>query len=58
MPGPLALRRNETSEHGLVKELTELVAELRVQLIGPIRPELLSGVKTKKQFTSLKKNQQ
>ncbi|OGQ88990.1 MAG: twitching motility protein PilT [Deltaproteobacteria bacterium RIFOXYD12_FULL_56_24] len=51
----LALRRNETAEHALVEELTELVAELRVQLIGPVRQELLSGVKTKKQFSSLKK---
>ncbi|MBU4176641.1 MAG: type II toxin-antitoxin system VapC family toxin [Desulfurivibrionaceae bacterium] len=51
----LALRRNETDKHALVEELTELVAELRVQLIGPIRQELLSGVKTKKQFSSLKK---
>ena len=51
----LALRRNEKAKHALVEELTELVAELRVQLIGPIRQELLSGVKTKKQFTTLKK---
>ncbi|MHB8151052.1 MAG: type II toxin-antitoxin system VapC family toxin [Desulfobulbia bacterium] len=51
----LALRRNEAAKHALVEELTELIAELRVQLIGPIRQELLSGVKTKKQFTTLKK---
>jgi hypothetical protein len=50
------LRHNETAERALVEELTELVAELRVQLIGPIRQELLSGIKTKKQFSSLKKN--
>ena len=51
----LALRRSETAERRLVEELTELVAELRVQMIGPIRQELLSGIKTKKQFTALKK---
>jgi len=51
----MALRRHEAAERGLVEELTELVAELRVQLIGPIRQELLSGIKTKKQFTALKK---
>jgi hypothetical protein len=51
----LALRRNEAAERDLVEELTELVADLRVQLIGPIRQELLSGIKTKKQFSSLKK---
>ena len=51
----LALRHNQTTKRALVEELTELVAELRVQLIGPIRQELLSGVKTKKQFSSLKK---
>jgi hypothetical protein len=52
IPG-LAPQRD--SRRGRVEELTELMAELRVQLIGPIRQELLSGIKTKKQFSSLKK---
>lgn len=51
----LALRRNEAVASALVEELAELVAELRVQLIGPIRQELLSGIKVKKQFAALKK---
>jgi predicted nucleic acid-binding protein len=51
----LALRRNEAAERALVEELTELVTEVRVQLIGPIRQELLSGIKSKKQFNTLKK---
>lgn len=51
----LALRRTEAIAPTLVEELAELVAELRVQLIGPIRQELLSGIKVKKQFAALKK---
>lgn len=51
----LALRRTEAAAPALVEELTELVGELRVQLIGPIRQELLSGIKVKRQFSTLKK---
>jgi predicted nucleic acid-binding protein len=50
----LALRRGTTSESEVVRELTELIKEVRVQLIGPIRQELLSGIKSNKQFSDLK----
>ena len=50
----LALRRNTPTFNSLVDELKELISEVRVQLIGPIRQELLSGIKSKKQFRSLK----
>ncbi len=50
----LALRRGVSTELLIVKELTELISEVRVQLIGPIRQELLSGIKSKKQFDDLK----
>ncbi len=51
----LALRRTQNESESLVKELIELITELRVQIIGPIRQEILSGVKEKKQFSRLKK---
>ncbi len=49
-----ALRRGLASEAAIVRELTELIKEVRVQLIGPIRQELLSGISLKKQFDELK----
>ena len=50
----LALRRNTPKSNHLVDELKELISEVRVQLIGPIRQELLSGIKSKKQFRNLR----
>jgi len=50
----LALRRNTHKSGQLIDELKELISEVRVQLIGPIRQELLSGIKSKQQFRSLK----
>jgi len=52
----LALRRNETTSSDIVDELSELISEVRVQLIGPIRQELLSGIKSTTQFNKLKKH--
>ena len=51
----LALRRRAGAVLPEVEELRSLIDEGRVAMIGPIRQELLSGVKTKKQFTTLKK---
>ena len=50
----LALRRKKNAQDAVVKELDELISEGRTQLIGPIRQELLSGIKNKKQFDALK----
>ncbi len=50
----LALRRNELQGNEYVSELKELIKEIRVQLVGSIRQELLSGIKSKKQFDLLK----
>lgn len=50
----LALRRNKTVGGPELFELTELVKELRVQIIGPIRQELLTGIKSTEQFRSLR----
>jgi len=50
----LALRRNSVKDNPYIEELRNLIEEIRVQLIGPIRQELLSGIKLKKQFETLK----
>ena len=52
----LALRKRPKTveENRLVSELTELIGEMRVVMIGPIRQELLSGISDEKAFESLK----
>src|SRR5262252_2089565 len=54
----LALRRkNETlsaNEKLLVGELSELIRERRARMIGLIRQELLSGIKTMEQYEKLR----
>ena len=52
----LALRRNKVQDNKYVKELEELIKEVRVQLIGPVRQELLNGIRSEKQFRVLKKH--
>jgi predicted nucleic acid-binding protein len=53
----LALRRSgaiSQENEALVHELNELINEVRVGLIGPIRQELLSGISNQAQFDALK----
>jgi len=50
----LALRRDLPSDGPEVSELTELIKEARVQMIGPVRQELLSGIKSHAQFQKLR----
>src|SRR5215831_8868130 len=56
----LALRRkNEslsTNERLLVAELSELIREGRIRMIGLIRQELLSGIKAAEQFEKLREH--
>ena len=52
----LALRRSKVQENKYVEELEELLKEVRAQLIGPVRQELLNGIKSEKQFRVLKKH--
>lgn len=54
----MALRRNEPHCNECVEELKELINEVRAQLIGPVRQELLCGIKSEKQFRMLKKHLQ
>lgn len=53
----LALRRSaknlSAAESSLVQELEELIREGRVRLLGLVRQELLSGIKTTGQFEKL-----
>uniref|UniRef100_A0A831XF65 Ribonuclease VapC n=1 Tax=Geobacter metallireducens TaxID=28232 RepID=A0A831XF65_GEOME len=50
----LALRRNLPSDGPEVSELIELIREFRVLMIGPVRQELLSGIKNQSQFQKLR----
>lgn len=53
----LAFRRKNptTKENIMVSELKELVKNLQVVLIGPVRQELLSGIADDSQYEKLKK---
>lgn len=50
----LALRRNEISESSCVTFFRELIADGRVALLGPVRQEILSGIRHEKQFARLR----
>jgi len=51
----LALRRGRQSLSAPVQELRHLISAHRVQIIGPIRQEILSGVREEIQFKELEK---
>jgi hypothetical protein len=48
-----ALRRRRVHQNEETRELSELIAEGRVVMIGPIRQELLSGLREPQQFQRL-----
>jgi predicted nucleic acid-binding protein len=54
----LALRRRpadlSTEETAITLELSELIRENRVELIGAVRQELLSGIREQQRFRALK----
>jgi predicted nucleic acid-binding protein len=50
----LALRRAKRIDAKAPTELAELIREGRVAMIGPVRQELLSGIKVKPQFERLR----
>jgi len=49
-----ALGRGGLNHENWVAELKELIDEVRVCMIGPVRQEILSGIKSSKQFQMLK----
>lgn len=52
----LALRREATQSLAPVQELRQLIHDHRVQMIGPIRQEILSGIRSESQFGKLRKH--
>ena len=51
----LALRKKpkNNAEEQIIKELIELIRELRVIMVGPVRQELLTGISDEKKFNQL-----
>ncbi|MGH9521022.1 MAG: PIN domain-containing protein [Terriglobales bacterium] len=59
----LALRRKKTArlnaeEQRLAKTLSDAIQDGRVSIIGPIRQEILSGIKDVRQFETLRRDLQ
>ena len=50
----LALRRHRPTDCRESRELDGLVRDARVQMLGPIRQEILSGIRHEKQFELVK----
>lgn len=51
-----ALRRANTVESDVVREFRSLILEHRVDIVGPIRQEVLSGLREDVQFAKLEKH--
>ena len=51
-----ALRRTKRTEPVVVSELRSLILEHRVEIIGPVRQEVLSGLRESAQFKKLEKH--
>ena len=51
-----ALRRTKLIESSVVREFKNLITEHRVDIIGPIRQEILSGLREDSQFVKLEKH--
>ncbi len=51
----LAFRRQGKSDPQVVAELASLIEDGRVAIVGPIRQELLSGIREEAQFSKLRK---
>jgi len=52
----LALRRESPVMNGPALELGHIIKDHRVQMIGPIRQEILSGIRNDTHFTKLRKH--
>ena len=51
-----ALRRGDQSRNPCADELRILIQDQRVQMIGPFRQEILSGIRSESQFNNLKRH--
>ncbi|MBK5101762.1 MAG: PIN domain-containing protein [Desulfobacteraceae bacterium] len=52
----LALRRDKDDPPSPVQELRNIIHDHRVQMMGPIRQEILSDIRSKDQFKKLRKH--
>src|SRR3990167_5368145 len=52
----LVLRRNQTAPNEHIDQLSQLIEENRVKIIGSIRQEILSGIRETLQFQRLKQH--
>jgi hypothetical protein len=52
----LALRRDKRESDTTVCEFRRIIQDHRVQMIGPIRQEILSGIRSESQFKKLQKH--
>ena len=52
----MALRRGRKAPGKIISELKNLITDHKVQMIGPIRQEILSGVRDTVQFDQLQKH--
>lgn len=52
----LALRRDNADSLAPVQELRQIIHSHGVQIIGPIRQEILSGIRSESQFRKLRKH--
>jgi predicted nucleic acid-binding protein len=52
----LALRRDKQESNTIVHEFRRMIQDHRVQMIGPIRQEILSGIRSESQFKKLQKH--
>jgi len=52
----LALRRSNPQKTDVVREFRSLIQEQRVEMLGSIRQEILSGIKTDSQFETLRQH--
>jgi len=52
----LALRRDKEDSPAPVKELRQIIFSHCVQMMGPIRQEILSGIRSESQFIKLRKH--
>jgi predicted nucleic acid-binding protein len=51
----MALRRGTGSASAEAEELRNLIRDHRVQMVGPIRQEILSGIRSESQFRKLQR---
>ena len=49
----LSLRRKKGADDPYARELKQLIEEYKVQMVGPIRQEILSGIGVQEQFEKL-----